>query len=80
MEVEYERIKTRGSKTNSKGGEQLCEIIVTWTGDVAVGMGKNGAFKIYQEFPCWLRGLRICLQCRRPRFDPSVRMNPWRRE
>ena len=23
---------------------------------------------------------RICLQCRRPRFDPWVRKSPWRRE
>ena len=28
----------------------------------------------------WLRQLRICLQCRRPRFDPWVRKIPWRRE
>ena len=61
-------------------GEQLCEIIVTWTGDVALGMGKSEAFKMYQEFPCRLRGLRVCLQCRRPRFYPSVGIIPWRRE
>ena len=61
-------------------GEQLCEIIVTWTGDVALGMGKSEAFKTYQEFPWWLRGLRVCLQCRRPRFYPSVGIIPWRRE
>ena len=30
--------------------------------------------------PWWLRGLRICLQCRRPRFHPSVGKTPWRRE
>ena len=30
--------------------------------------------------PWWLRWQRICLQCRRPRFDPWVRKIPWRRE
>ena len=30
--------------------------------------------------PWWLRQLRICLQCRRPRFDPWVLKIPWRRE
>ena len=28
----------------------------------------------------WLRRYRICLQCRRPGFDPSVRKILWRRE
>ena len=27
-----------------------------------------------------MHGKRICLQCRRPRFDPWVRKIPWRRE
>ena len=30
--------------------------------------------------PSWLRQWRICLQCRRPRFDPWVGKIPWRRE
>ena len=29
---------------------------------------------------CWLSKLRICLQCRRPRFDPWLGKIPWRRE
>ena len=29
--------------------------------------------------PWWLRWWRICLQCRRPRFDLWVRKIPWRR-
>ena len=33
-----------------------------------------------QGFPWWLRCQRICLQCRRSRFDPWVRKIPWRRE
>ena len=28
----------------------------------------------------WLRWWRICLQCRRPRFNPCVGKIPWRRE
>ena len=28
----------------------------------------------------WLRRLRICLQCRRPGFDPWIGKVPWRRE
>ena len=31
------------------------------------------------SFPCSSDG-KICLQCRRPRFDPWVRKVPWRRE
>ena len=30
--------------------------------------------------PWWLRQSRICLQCRRPRFNPWVRKVPWRRK
>ena len=30
--------------------------------------------------PWWLNQQRICLQCRRLRFDPWVRKNFWRRE
>ena len=28
----------------------------------------------------WLSWLRICLQCKRPGFDPWVRKIPWRKE
>ena len=28
----------------------------------------------------WLRGQSVCLQCRRPGFDPWVRKIPWRRK
>ena len=30
--------------------------------------------------PLWLSWLRICLQCRRPGFNPWVGKMPWRRE
>ena len=30
------------------------------------------------EHPWWFRWQRICLQCRRPRFDPWVGKIPWR--
>ena len=36
---------------------------------------------MYQRrLPWWLRGLSVCLQCRRPGFDPWVRKIPWRRK
>ena len=31
-------------------------------------------------FPWWLRQLRICAQCERPKFSPWVGKIPWRRE
>ena len=31
-------------------------------------------------FPCGSAGKRICLQCRRPGFDPWFEKIPWRRE
>ena len=30
--------------------------------------------------PWWLRWQRICLQCRRPGFNPWIRKIPWRRQ
>ena len=35
---------------------------------------------ISEGFPWWLRWWRICLECRRPGFDPWVRKIPWRRK
>ena len=32
------------------------------------------------ELPWWLRWYRICMQCRRPCFDPWLGKIPWRRE
>ena len=32
------------------------------------------------KLPWWLRWQRICLSCRRPRFDPWVRKTLWRME
>ena len=46
---------------------------------------KQGAYAQYVGsfcffgLPWWLRPERICLQCRRPRFDPWVGKIPWRR-
>ena len=37
-------------------------------------------FRFSSGLPWWLRWWRICLQGRRPRFDPWVRKIPWRRE
>ena len=30
--------------------------------------------------PWWLRGWSVCLECRRPRFDPWIGKIPWRRK
>ena len=35
---------------------------------------------IHIGLPWWLRRYRICLQCKRPRFNPWVRKILWRRE
>ena len=34
---------------------------------------------LYEGLHWWLRWYRICLQCRRPRFNPWVGKIPWRR-
>ena len=34
----------------------------------------------WKDLPWWLRGLSVCLQCGRPRFDPWVGKIPWRRK
>ena len=53
-------------------GERLCR--------ETVNLRHLKAFKVHQRLPWWLRQCRICLQCKRPRFDPWVRKIPWRRE
>ena len=35
---------------------------------------------IYLGLPWWLSQWRVCLQCRRPGFNPWVRKIPWRRK
>ena len=35
--------------------------------------------RMRRGLPWWLRRSRICLQGRRPRFDPWVRKIPWRK-
>ena len=45
---------------------------------------KSGTYWLEQiagkGLPLWLRWLRICLQYRRPRFNPRVGNIPWRRK
>ena len=45
-------------------------------------LNKNTVIKLRDllGLPWWLRFWRICLLCRRPRFDPWVWKIPWRRE
>ena len=40
----------------------------------------GGGVLLGQGLPWWLRWQRICLHCRRPRFDPWVWKTPWRRK
>ena len=37
-------------------------------------------YPLFGGLPWWLRGKRICLQSRRPGFDPWIGTIPWRRE
>ena len=47
---------------------------------VAKGQGSVCEGKMYLlARPWWLSRYRICLQCRRPGFDPFVGKSPWRR-
>ena len=43
------------------------------------GDGYTGRWRLIYIHYCG-SSLRICLQCRRPGFDPWVRKIPWRRE
>ena len=45
-------------------------------------LGVNLPLKYWhsQRLPWWLRWLGVCLQRRRPMFDPWVRRIPWRRD
>ena len=47
----------------------------------AIPKGQKSAFTyLYSGLPWWLSQLRICLQCRRPRFNPWVGKIPWKRK
>ena len=48
--------------------------------DIIGFTGKIFEYTIGKGLPRWLRRQRICLQCRRPRFNPWVRKIPSRRE
>ena len=43
-------------------------------------MNIHGWFPVGLGLPWWLRGSNVCLQCRRPWFDPWVGKIPWRRK
>ena len=46
---------------------------------VTTAMKLKDAYSL-EGLPWWLRRLSVCLQCRRPGFDPWVRKIPWRRK
>ena len=37
-------------------------------------------FSLLFGLPWWLRGYSVCLECRRPGFNPRVGKIPWRRQ
>jgi len=41
---------------------------------------EEGNYWVILGLPWWFRQQRICLQCRRPWFDPWVRRIPWKSE
>ena len=62
---------------------------IPWT--LVFGVAKSGTrlsdfhfpfvrVSLYQDFPAGSDGKIVCLQCRRPRFDPWVGKIPWRRK
>ena len=48
--------------------------------DGGKGHEPKNAASSFSGLPWWLRQGRICLQYRRPRFDPWVKKIPWRRK
>ena len=50
-------------------------VSVDW--EVQYFQGRLGGWR---GLPWWLRWWRVCLQCRRPGFDPWLWKIPWRRE
>ena len=60
---------------NSRGVQSCCEFSRAIWASLVAQMVKNLPAKKKKE-----KKKRICLQCRRPRFDPWVRKIPWRRE
>ena len=51
---------------------EVLAYILVWDSGVTLSRTPGG-------LPWWLRQSRICLQCRRPRFELFVRKVPWRR-
>ena len=71
-----------GFPCGSAGKESFCN-----AGDPSSipGSGRSAGERIgyplhFLGFPCGSAWQRICLQCRRPGFDPWVGKIPWRRE
>ena len=67
---------------NSAGKESTCN-----AGDPGLILGREDPLEKEQAthsgihgLPWWLRQSSICLQCRRPGFNPWVGKIPWRRE
>ena len=80
----------RALKVLANGISQVCPRRNTresrWSRSVTLTSGVSSpGFKSWTSshpfgLPWWLGWWRICLQCRRPWFDPWVGKTPWRRE
>ena len=58
----------------------LCRVFVAVRGFSLVAFLRLLIAVASRGLPWWLKQLRTCLPCRRPRFNPWVRKIPWRRE
>ena len=68
------RNQQRRSMDRKKGPLYMCKVT---TKSYACALK---ASKIPPGFPWWLRGYSVCLECRKPGFDPWVGKIPWRRK
>ena len=82
---------SRGLKSRGVGKKGRWERRVCWVGwredsesistpHLLSSLLAAAANHVVTGLPWWLGGYRICLQFRRPGFNPCVRKIPWRRE
>ena len=62
-----------------KNSSTMQETLVHFLGGEVLLEKAEGTHSSILGLPCWLRRLRIYLQCGRPGLDPWVGKTPWRR-
>ena len=79
----WEIVKDRGGwRAAAHGVTKSQTQLSDWTTTVSE-KASSSLIKIEPSFirlPWWLRRQNVCLQCRRPGFNPWVRKIPWRRK